>query len=138
MTMSTCRASVFDRMLTVGRGIADVCLGWLGNVGKALFQRGDDFGTVVQRERGLGDVCQIVRILHVECTDVCRSLYQLNAGIDLSHGALHFRVPAVTDHDDFPAGVMHADDLHMDFHDKRAGGIEYAKLPFFGFAANGL
>lgn len=62
-----------------------------------------------------------------------RALHERDAVLDLSHRALDFRVPGVTDHDDAAVLLPHADHFAVNLRDKGAGGVKNPEAPFFRF-----
>ena len=66
------RRHPFDRLLAVGRGIADVFLVGAGDAGKPPLQGRDNFRGVIDRQRGLrhiGELAGIVRLKNLRFLD---------------------------------------------------------------------
>ena len=101
-------------------------------VGKRAFSAGDDAAGVVHRQRGLGDVGELLRVGHVQRRDVGHGLHQVHLGRHLADCALDLGVAGVADQHDLAAlgGVAAALVVHLG--DQRAGGVDHRQLPVGG------
>ena len=62
---------------------------------------------------------------------------QVDAFVDLPHGAFDLRMPGVADHDDASAFFAPATDFAVHLGDERAGGVENTKAARLSFLRNG-
>src|SRR5690606_12980592 len=94
---------------------------------------------IVHRQGGLGDHRQHVRVVHPHATDVLHVFYQVDAAVvELAHGAFHFRVALVSDHDELVALAAQLGHFHMHLGHQGAGRIEDLKAPVIGLMTHGL
>ncbi len=97
--------------------------------GKPLLQHRDDFGGVVDRQRGLGHEGEIVGILRREGRGVLGGLDQRHGPLrQLPEGADHFRVMGMPDQQDLAAALEMDRRLAVHLGDQRAGGIEREEI----------
>ena len=91
---------LLDGRLAVRRGVADVVGAGTGDAREALAQPGDDRAGLVDRERGLRDVRDLLGILELERVDVGLGLDEDDVVGRLAHRALDLLVAGVADEDD--------------------------------------
>ena len=91
---------VADGFLTILGRVADVVLGGIGDVGELFPERGDHDVGVVDAERGLGQIGDLVRVGDGEPLDVLGGFDQDHLVGSLAHGADDFVVSLVADQDD--------------------------------------
>ena len=105
-------------------------------LGEALAQPGDDRGRLVDRERGLRDVGDALRILDLEPVHVLLGLDQDDVRRGLAHRALDLLVPRVADEHDRVAlgGELLRLDVHLGH--ERAGGVDRAQRARLGVAVH--
>ena len=97
--------------------------------GKPLLQHRDDFGGVVDRQRGLGHEGQIVGILRREGRGILRGLDQRHRSRrQLAERADHFRMVGMPDQQDFTAALEMDRRLAVHLGDQRTGGVERKEI----------
>jgi hypothetical protein len=62
----------------------------------------------------------------------------VHARVGLAHGAFHFGVAVVADHDDLAALLAHLGHFHVHLGDQRAGGVEDAQAARIRLGAHRL
>ncbi|MCE3269673.1 MAG: hypothetical protein K0S57_70 [Ramlibacter sp.] len=118
-------------VLPVLRRVADVLLLRLADAGKALLDRLADLRRVVHRQRGLGHHRQPLGLRGLHPGHVRHVLHQVDAVVQLAHGAFDFRMALVADHDELVAFLGQLGHLDVHLRHQRAGGVEHveAALP---------
>ncbi len=106
--------------------------------GKAPLQRVDDRPAIVDRQRGLTDEREPLRIGDLQTRDIVDRLHQMDRPADLPHGALDLGMPGMADHHDVPALAVHPRDFDVHLGDERAGRVEDAQTATLGMLANRL
>jgi len=86
----------------------------------------------------LRDDGQLLGLAGLHTRHIGHFLHQVDAAVELAHGALHFGVTLVADHDEFVAFFVQLGHLDMHLGHQRAGGIKNAETASLGFALNGL
>src|SRR5690606_24387387 len=130
-------SQLFNRILTVLGGVADIVFAGAFNF-RELGAQGVDYpGGVVHGERGLSNVGQLAWIFHFQHFYVGFVFHQVDvaavAVVVLAHGAFHFRMAVVADEDAFASVAAVAHHFHMHFGDQRAGGVEHFQAAAGGF-----
>ena len=105
----------------------------LAHLRKACFHRRADLGGVIHAQRGLRDHRQQCGLRRLDARHVGHVLHQVNAAVELAHGALDFRVALVADHDEFVAFFVKFGHFDMHFRDQRAGGVKNLKAALARF-----
>ena len=113
-----------DGLLAVLRGVADVVLGRVGDLGELLPECGDHDVGVVDAQRRLGEIGDLARVGDLEPLDVLGRLDQDHLLGGLAHGADDLVVALVADQDDGVAFAGVLDGLEVDLGDERAGGVD--------------
>ena len=133
------RRHLLHRQLPVGGGVADVFLVRARNVREALLQHDDDFGGVVDRQRGLGDEGEIVGILGMKVA--------ASWAVSISVTAPAGNWPSVpttsgwcgmADQEDFAAALEMDRRLAVHLGDQRTGGVEREEIAGPGIGRNRL
>ncbi|MGF6369831.1 hypothetical protein OKW40_002581 [Paraburkholderia sp. RAU6.4a] len=128
----------FTASMAILRGVADVLLLRLTD-GRVLgLQRADDFGGVVDRQRGLRDEGDPLRIGELQCLHILDVLDQMHALGRLAHRAFDFRVALVADHHDVETVLAHLRDFDMHLGHERTGGVVHPQPARLGLRAHGL
>ena len=97
--------------------------------GKSLLEHRDDFGGVVDRQRGLGHKGEVVGILRREGRGIVRGLDQRHrARRQLPERADHFRVMGMPDQQDLAAALEMDRRLAVHLGDQRTGGVEREEI----------
>jgi hypothetical protein len=92
---------------------------------KARLERGDDVGGIVDRERRLRHVGEVVRIARHEARDLLDRLHQRDgAGGELAHRSHHLGMVGVPDQHDLAAALMVDLGLAVHLRHQRTGGVE--------------
>ncbi len=86
---------------------------------------------LVDRQRGLGDVGDLVRVRDLEVVHVLGCLHEHDAGRRLAGGPLHLLVARVADQHDRVALLRELARLDVDLGDQRTGGVDRAQAPPF-------
>src|SRR5690554_1554479 len=128
---------LFDGILPVLGGVADVVFAGAFDFREPGAQGVDYPGGVVHRQRGLGHEGQPAGVFYVQPLHVGFVFHQVDiaavAVVVLAHGAFHFRVAVVADEHTFAAVAAVAHHFHMHFGDQRAGGVEHFQATAGGF-----
>jgi hypothetical protein len=128
-----------DRRLTVRRGIADVIMRGRDDGGEPRLKCSGDFGGVIHRQRGLGDEGQLGRVAHLQFGHIGCGFHQQNlARRQLPHGANHFGVAFVADHDHLDAVFVVPGGLVMHLGHQGAGCINGDHIAFLRFGGHGF
>jgi len=77
-----------------------------------------------RQQRGLGGL---------DARHVGHVFHQVNAAVELTHGAFDFRVALVADHDELVAFFVKFGHFDMHFRDQRAGGVKNLKAALARF-----
>ena len=93
-----------------------------------LFECSNNAFGIVHRQRGLGNVGQMIRCFHLQFGDVLFGFDQVNPIGDLTHRAFDFRMAFMTNHDDFKTAFTHAFDFNMYLGHQRTGRIENMQI----------
>jgi len=119
-----CRGAL-DRLLPVGRGVADVAPRRRMDLREARLERRDDFARVVERERRLRDIGERRVGVETHRLDLADRTHQgRRARRQLPHRADHFGVAGVADENHVtPAPEMDLR-LAVDLGHQRAGGVD--------------
>jgi hypothetical protein len=91
---------------------------------------------IVDRQRGLGDHGQLVRMAHLHRGHVVHVFDQVDAFADLAHRAFDLGVALVADHDELVALAAQLGHLDVHLGDQRAGGVEHLKTAGIRLAAH--
>ena len=104
---------------------------------EALAQAGDDRARLVDRERGLRDVGELLGVLDLERVDVLLGLDEHDVLGRLAHRALDLLVARMADEDDrvAVAGELHG--LAVDLGHQRAGRVDRAQRAPLGLRVDG-
>ena len=98
-----------------------------GERGKPRAQLVDDDVRVVDRERRLGQVRDLLRVVDLERVEVLERLDQRDRLGGLAHRALDLLVAVVTDEDDRLAALREAAGLGVDLVHERAGRVDHVE-----------
>src|SRR5690554_1078728 len=133
---------LFDGILPVLGGVADVVFAGAFYL-RELGAQGVDYpGGVVHRQRGLGNEGQPAGVFYFQLLYVRFVFHQVDvaavAVVVLAHGAFHFRMTVVADEDAFAAVAAVAHHFHMHLGDQRAGGVKHFQATAGGFVLNRL
>ena len=105
--------------------------------GKRSRSAGDDREGLVDRERRLRDVGELVRVGDLERVDVGDRLDEHDRLGRLAHRALDLLVAVVADQHDRVALAGELDGLAMDLGDERAGGVDRLQVAALGVGVDG-
>src|SRR5690606_25033616 len=106
---------------------------WPLDVGEAHFQGVDDAAGFPDGKGCLGGIGELIRIDIREIGRLFGGLDQDDlAGVELAHGADHFRVALVADQQDATAALVMALYRRMHFLHQRTGGVHRHELALFG------
>ncbi len=131
------RRHLLHRELAVGGGVADVFLVRPVDVREALLEDRDDMGGVVDRQRGLGDESEIVRVLRREGAGILIGLDQGHrARRQLAERADHLGMVGMADQEDFAAALEMDRGLAMHLGHQRAGRIQRKEIAALGLGRN--
>ena len=109
------------------------------NVGKARLERGDDFRGVVDRERGLRDVSETLRIARHEGAHLIDRFHQRDgAGGKLPDRSHHLGMAGVADQQDVAAALVMDLGFPVNLGDQRTGGVECEEIARFRLRRHGL
>ena len=123
------RRHALDRILAVGRRVADVFLVRAGDVREALLQQIDHGRGVVHRQRRLRHIGELVGIARREFFHIVQRLDQRDAaGRQLPHGADDFRMAGVADQHDLAAAPVVNLGLAMHLGHQRAGRVDREQI----------
>ncbi len=95
-------------------------------------------GCVVDRQRGLRDERDPLRIGQLQRLHVFDVLDEMHALARLAHRAFDFRMALVADHHDVEAVLAHLRDFDVHLGHERAGGVVHAQAARLGFRAHRL
>ena len=133
-----CRQLLY-RLLAVGGGIANIFLVRAADIGETRPQRIDDFLGFINRQRGLAHVRELIGIAHFQIGHIRSCFHQKHtARRQLPHGAFHFRVAGMTDHDDLVAVLIQTRHFAVHLGNQRASGIKHAKTTLRRFLLHRL
>src|SRR3954454_10466432 len=121
------RRHLLDGRLAVRGGVADVIGAGTDDAREALAQAVDDRARLVDRQRGLRDVGQLLGIGDLEGVDVGLGLHEDDVLGCLPHRPLDLLVAVVADEDDGVALGRELERLAMDLGHQRAGGVDRAQ-----------
>ncbi len=138
MTTSTVVHEGLDGVLAVLRRVADVVLLRSDDGRETAPQRLDDARGVVDRQRRLRHVGELLRVDDVEALDVRDRLDEMHAAVALAHRALDLGVAGVADHHDLAPLLAHLRDLDVDLRHQRTGRVEHGEPPRHGVGLHGL
>src|SRR6202162_2228270 len=116
-----------DRVLAVLRGVADVPLRGAGHVGKTALQDLDDLARVVEGERGLCQVRDLVRVGDLDRLGLFLAADETNGAGRLSERADRLVMVLVPDQDDRVALPGVVDRFQVDLGHQRAGRVDRAQ-----------
>src|SRR6185369_190909 len=108
------------------------------NAGEAALDRGHDLGGIVDRQRRLGHDRERLARRDLDALDVVDVFDEVDAAIELAHGALDLGVSLVADHDELIALARQLGHLHVDLAHQRAGRIEDREASFRRLLAHRL
>src|SRR6185312_4317011 len=117
-------ADALDGVLAILRRVADVRRGWPNEIREALSQRVDDVGRIVERERGLCDVGDLLALLDLEVARVFGGFHEDDRLRRLPHRALELAVARVPDQRDLQAAARIAARLRVHLGDERADRVD--------------
>ena len=124
--------------MAVLRGVANVLLFRLANTGKARFQGGMDFTGIVHAQGGLCHHRQFFGLQRLYASHIVQVFHQMDAAVQLAHGAFNLGVAFMPDHDEFIAFLCQFGHFHMHFGHQWAGGIKNAEAALPRFFLHGL
>ena len=84
-------------------GVANVLHFRLAQLGEAGFDGFGDLGGIVHAQCGLRHQGEFFSLQGLHFRHICHTVNQVNAAAELPHGALHFGMAGVADHDEFVA-----------------------------------
>ena len=119
---------LLDGRLPVGGGVTDVVGAGADDLREALAQAVDDRPCLVDRQRGLRDVGDLARILHLELVDVALVLDQHDVVGRLAHRAFDLLVAGVPDEHDRVALGGELLGLDVDLGHQRARRVDRVQL----------
>ena len=120
---------LLDGDLAVGGRVTDVVRLRAGDLGELRPQASDDLQRLVDRQRRLGDVGDLVGVRDLEVVHVLGGLHQHDAGRRLAGRPLHLLVARVADQHDRVALLGELARLDVDLGDQRTGGVDRAQAP---------
>ena len=115
---------LLDRILAVLGRVADVLSGRPLDRGEPFAEGLDDLVGLVDRQRGLRQVGQVVGVGHLHRSRLLDGLDQDRPSGRLARGPDDLLVPGVPDQHDRPASVGEPPGLEVDLGDERAGGVQ--------------
>ena len=118
------RAEQLDRILPVLSGVANILLLGFAHLRKPGDDGRADFGCIVNTQGGLCHHCQALGLRGRNARHISHVFHQVNAAVQLAHGALDFGMPFVANHDEFITFFVQFGHFDMNFGDQRTGGIE--------------
>ncbi len=130
------RRHLLDGRLAVRRGVADVVGAGTDDAREALAQAVDDRARLVDRQRRLRDVGELLGIGDLERVDVGLGLHEHDVLGGLAHRALDLLVAVVADEDDGVALGGELERLAVDLGHQRAGGVDRAQPAAVGLGVD--
>ena len=124
-------ATPLDGDLSVLGRVADVFRRWALNRGEPPFQHGDDGFRLVEAERGLGEVGDIL-VLDLYGLGFLHARHDSRPVGRFADGSDDLVVIAMTDQNNAAVSLGEPDRLQMHFRNERTGGINDPKVAFGG------
>ena len=100
--------------------------------------REQNFCGVVHGQGGLCHHCQFFFLGNLQALNISHVFHEVDALVQLPHGAFHFGVAFVANHDEVVAFFVHLGHFHMHFGDQRTGGVKHIEAAFIRLLPNGL
>ena len=126
-----------DRALAILSRVADVVGRRVDEVREPLPEQLDDLEGLVDRERGLGDPHDLVRIADLDRVDLLGAVDDLDVLGRLSLRALDFLVPGVPDQEDVVISLGEAHRLLVHLRHQGAGRVDREQVPGGRFGVDG-
>ena len=126
---------MFDSLLTILCGIADVVALRADDFGEFLPETSHDFLRIVKTERGLREECQLFGIIHFESVHCLHGIDDDGAVRSFAGGANNFLMVFVADQNDGTVLTGEFQRFKMDLSNQRAGGIDNFQRTRLGFVA---
>ena len=130
------RRHLLDGRLAVRRGVADVVGARPGDAREALAQAVDDRARLVDRQRRLRDVGELLGVGDLERVDVGLGLDEHDVLGRLAHRALDLLVAGVADEDDRVAVGGELQRLAVDLGHQRAGRVDRLQAAALGLGVD--
>src|SRR5439155_2194755 len=129
--------NLFDGVLAILRGVADVVALGADDLGELLAETSDDFLRVVQAQSGLGEEREFIGIAHFELVYGFDRIHDDGAVGRFAGSADDFLMVFVADKNDGAVFASELERFEMDLGDEGAGGVDDFERPSFGFVADG-
>ncbi len=123
---------VLHRHLTILRGVADVLRVRADDVGELGLEGLDHVARFVKRERGLGEVGDLVRVRDYKCLDLLQRRDNLSHIRGLTLRAFHLFVVAVSNQHQRVTLLGELDGFDVDLGHQRAGRIDHLEAALLG------
>ena len=120
------------------RGVANILHFGFADQRKAGFDSGQNLRCVIHAQSSLRNHGQFGGLQRQYIGHIGHVFHQMDAAVELAHGALHLGVALVADHDEFIAFLVQLGHLDMHLGDQRAGGVKNLKATRAGFALHRL
>ena len=119
-----------DRLLAVLGGVADVAYVGAEDIGKLFAQGLDHRARVIDAQRRLRHVGDLLRVSDLDTGDMIDCRYEMHAAVHPAARALDLGVPLVADEDDLSSLALVLLRFLVNLGDEGTGGVDHRQLAF--------